>query len=54
VAEHPGIFQRLGIRVYVFHDWVEIKGFIPTEVMDIPHGTDHIKREVIISPIYLN
>ncbi len=39
-----GIFQRFGIRVYVFHDRVEIRGFIPTEVMDIPRGTDHIKR----------
>jgi hypothetical protein len=30
------ILKWLGIKVYVFHDRVEIRGFIPTEVIDIP------------------
>ena len=42
------IFESFGIRVYVFHDRVEIRGFIPTEVMDIPRGGDRTSGEAII------
>jgi site-specific DNA recombinase len=41
------VLEWLCIRVYVFHDRVEMRGFIPTEVMDIDRGTDHIRREAI-------
>jgi hypothetical protein len=43
-----GIFESFGIRVYVFHDRVEIRGFIPTEVMDIPRTGDRISGGPII------
>jgi hypothetical protein len=43
-----GIFETFGIRVYVFRDRVEIRGFIPTEVMDIPPEGDRIRGEVSI------
>ena len=42
------IFKWLGIRVYVFRDRVEIRGFIPTEVIDIPIVGDVISRGAII------
>ncbi len=41
------IFERLGIRVYVFRDRVEIRRFIPTEVIDIPIVGDVINRGAI-------
>lgn len=43
--------ESLGVRVYLFHDRAEIRGFIPTELMDIPHGTEHMKGEAIISSV---
>ncbi len=46
------IFKWLGIRVYVFHDRVEIRGFIPTEVIDIPIVGDVINRGAIIPSAY--
>ena len=42
------IFEWLGIRVYVFRDRVEIRGFIPTEVIDIPIVGDGINKWAII------
>jgi len=42
------IFERLGIRVYIFRDRVEIRGFIPTEVIGIPIVGDGINRGAII------
>jgi hypothetical protein len=42
-------FEWLGIKVYVFHDRVEIRGFIPTQVMDIPHRVDYAYGGAIIS-----
>jgi len=41
-------FEGLGIKVYVFRDRVEIRGFIPTEVMDIPGETGHAMGGPII------
>lgn len=29
-------FNRLNIKVYVFKDRIEIKGLIPTEIIDLP------------------
>ncbi len=46
-----GFFESFAIRVYVFHDRAEIRGFIPTEVMDIPRGGDRIRGEAIISSV---
>jgi hypothetical protein len=45
------IFESFGVRVYVFHDQVEIRGFIPTEVMDIPRRGDRIRGEAIIPSV---
>jgi hypothetical protein len=42
------VFERLGIKVYVFHDRVEIRGFIPTEVIDIPGSGKGTNRGPII------
>ena len=42
-------FEGLGIKVYVFRDRVEIRGFIPTEVMDIPGETGYATGGAIIS-----
>jgi len=39
-------FERLVIRVYVFRDRLEIRGFIPTEVIDIPNSVN--RGEAII------
>ena len=36
MAEYTKILEWLGISVFVFRDRVEIRGFIPTEVIDIP------------------
>jgi hypothetical protein len=41
-------FEGLGIKVYVFRDRVEIRGFIPTEVMDIPGETGYATGGPII------
>jgi hypothetical protein len=41
-------FEGLGIKMYVFRDRVEIRGFIPTEVMDIPGETGHAMGGAII------
>ena len=30
------IFDRLGIKVYLFRDRIEIRGYIPTEVLGMP------------------
>ena len=42
------IFNRLNIKVYVFNDRVEIRGHIPTEIIDIPQENTHPKAEPII------
>jgi hypothetical protein len=42
------IFNRLNIKVYVFKDKVEIRGNIPTEIIDIPEETTHSKGGPII------
>jgi site-specific DNA recombinase len=44
-------FETFSIRVYVFRDRVEIRGFIPTEVMDIPRGGDRIRGGSIIPSV---
>lgn len=41
-------FERLNIKVYIFNDRVEIRGYIPTEVIPIPHETRSRKRGAII------
>jgi hypothetical protein len=41
-------FERLDIKVYIFNDRVEIRGYIPTEVIPIPHEARSRKRGVII------
>jgi hypothetical protein len=41
-------FNRLDIRVYIFNDRVEIRGQIPTEVIDMPQEATRPKREPII------
>ena len=42
------IFDRLGIKVHVFNDRVEIRGHIPTEIIDIPRGAGRPERGPII------
>ena len=42
------VFNRLGIKVFVFWDKIEIRGYIPTEVIDIPRETDISRRGAII------
>jgi hypothetical protein len=42
------IFNRLNIKVYIFNDRVEIRGNIPTEIIDIPQETTRPRREPII------
>ncbi len=42
------IYNRLNIKVYVFNDRVEIRGHIPTEIIDIPQETTGPRREPII------
>ena len=46
-----GIFDWLGIRVYLFRDRVEIRGFIPTEVIDIASVGDGVNRGAIIPSV---
>ena len=46
------IFERLGIRVYIFRGRIEIRGFIPTEVIDIPIVGDVINRRAIVPSAY--
>jgi hypothetical protein len=41
--------EGLGIKVHVFRDRVEIRGFIPTEVMDIPGESGYAMGGPIIS-----
>ena len=41
--------ESFDIKVYVFRDRVEIRGLIPTELVEIPHGTVRAKREAVIS-----
>jgi len=42
----------LGIKVFIFRDRVEIRGFIPTEVIDIPGIGEGINRGAIIPSPY--
>ena len=42
------IFNWLGIKVCVFNDRIEIRGYIPTEVIDVPRETDRSGRGAII------
>jgi len=42
------IFKWLGIRIYIFRDRVEIRGFIPAEVINIPGLSKSINRGPII------
>jgi hypothetical protein len=42
------IFHRLNIKVYVYNDRVEIRGHIPTEIIDIPQEATRPKGEPII------
>ncbi len=37
-------FDRLGIKVYIFNDRVEIRGHIPTDVINIPREIDRPPR----------
>jgi hypothetical protein len=41
-------FNRLNIEVYIFNDRVEIRGHIPTEIIDIPQEAIRSKGEPII------
>jgi hypothetical protein len=41
-------FNRLNIKVYIFNDRVEIRGKIPTEIIDIPQKSARPKRDPII------
>jgi hypothetical protein len=42
------IFDRLGIKVYVFKDRIEIRGYIPIEVLDIPLESKESRGGAII------
>jgi hypothetical protein len=42
------VFDRLDIKVYIFNDRVEIRGNIPTQVIDITQNATRPKREPII------
>jgi len=41
-------FNRLSIKVYIFNDRVEIRGHIPTEIINISHEDARSRREPII------
>jgi hypothetical protein len=41
-------FERLNIKVYIFNDRFETRGYIPTEIIPIPHEVRSRKREAII------
>lgn len=41
------LLQKLGIRVYVFRDRIEIRGLIPVQVLSAS-GADRVKGEPII------
>jgi hypothetical protein len=41
-------FNRLNIKVYIFNDRVEIRGHIPTEIIDLPRKADGPKGGPII------
>jgi hypothetical protein len=41
-------FELLNIKVYIFNDRAEIRGYIPTEVIPIPHEARTRKRGAII------
>lgn len=34
------VFDRLGIKVYIFRDRIEIRGYMPTEVIEAPEGAN--------------
>jgi hypothetical protein len=40
-------FERLNIKVHIFNDRVEIRGYIPTEVIPIPHEARSRKRGIL-------
>jgi len=44
-----GFFESFDIKVYMFRDRVEIRGLIPTEVLDVPGHTERARKESIIS-----
>jgi len=33
-----GMLQKFGVRLYVFKEKMEIRGFIPTQVLSVPNG----------------
>jgi hypothetical protein len=45
------VFNRLSIKVYVYNDRVEIRGNIPTEIIELPQETTRRKREPIICSV---
>jgi len=45
------ILEWLGIRVYIFRDRIEIRGFIPTEVIDVSGAGNATNRGSIIPSI---
>ncbi|MFC1976967.1 hypothetical protein ACFLWS_01680 [Chloroflexota bacterium] len=42
------VFELLQVRVFVFRDRIEMKGFIPTGIIGIPYGDDGQEKDSII------
>ena len=42
------VFELLQIKVYVFRDRIEMKGFIPKGIIEIPFGDDRQEKDSII------
>ncbi len=40
------VFELLQIRVYIFRDRIEMKGFIPTGIIEIPYGDDGQEKDL--------
>lgn len=60
MSENPGetikknmraILQKLGIRVYVFRDRIELRGLIPSQVIKTSSEAKHLNRELIIPSV---
>ena len=46
------VFELLQVRVYVFRDRIEMRGFIPRGIIEIPYGDDGQEKDLIIPSSY--
>ena len=45
------LLENFGIKVYVFKDRIEVRGFIPTEIISYSSETKRQDRELIIPSV---